>query len=295
MNIINKIGFITNGFHIIDLVPENELQTGKIIEDCIIDSINAGNFDLHCYRYKCKNRSEILEALDKIKTFMEKQKVVTSIHIEGHASKDHLCLPDHSYIEWSLILDYFREINILCKNNLFFSSGSCDSAYALRSNITINKPCPVFGLLAPEQIVEAGSTSDGFIAFYKNLICSKGDIDMALHEFCQSTNAKQYAVIFAQEIFKKGLRIVIESKYIGKGKKERLEYLLSEVQDQDESGSSVTELRNSLKERLKLEIPDIMKHYEKFMMIDLYPDLRNRFMFDIEEFVRNVIDYKLNT
>jgi hypothetical protein len=224
---MSNIGFRANGFIIIDLVPDNELQTGKAIEDNLIDFIIEEKSELYCERYKCGNASELIAELNKIKQRLVDKGEISYIHIEGHGSKETVRLPDGSFIKWSTVFELFREINILCKNNLFFSSGACQSAYAFNA-ATITEACPVFGLLAPEQKVSAGSVQDGFIAFYRSLIKNES-LNDAFDAFSEKTDSKLYALIFSQLLFEKAARKYIEDYCMGTGRRQRIENMLSEV------------------------------------------------------------------
>lgn len=207
---MSSIGFHANGFIIIDLVPDDELQTGRNIEENLLDFINIRQSGLYCKRYRCNNESEFLHMLNHIMKGLVEKGEIPYIHIEGHGSKESLKLLDGSFIEWSTIFSHFRDINILSKNNLFFSSGACQSAYAFKA-ATITEPCPVFGLLAPEQEVQAGGVLDGFIAFYKRLILNDSLHD-AFNAFADATNGKQYALIFSQLLFEKAAYNYKQSK-----------------------------------------------------------------------------------
>ena len=83
---MSSIGFHANGFVIIDLVPDNELQTGKAIEDNLLDFINEEKSELYCERYRCNDESELIAVLDKIKKRLIDRGEISYIHIEGHGS-----------------------------------------------------------------------------------------------------------------------------------------------------------------------------------------------------------------
>jgi hypothetical protein len=159
-----SIGFHANGFIIIDLVPDRDLQTGRHIAENLTDFINAAGLHLFCQRHHCETENDLIGVFSQIKTRLTERGEISYIHIEGHASRETLELPNGSRVGWKTVFEHFRDINILCKNNLFFSSGACESAYAFKA-ASITDPCPVFGMLAPEQEVSAGEVLAGYIAF----------------------------------------------------------------------------------------------------------------------------------
>jgi hypothetical protein len=282
---MESIEFLAHGFVIIDLVPDEEMQTARHIEENLLDEINAGNSGLFCERHKCETKNDLIDVFNKIKKRLKEKEEVSYIHIEGHGSKESLKLLDSSLIPWSSIFEHFREINILCKNNLFFSSGACQSAYALKA-ATITKPSPIFGMLAPEQEVEAGSVLDGYIAFYKSLIRNES-LNEAFKAFADVTNGKQYALIFSQSLFKKAAYKYITKNCMGKGRRERLESVLTQAVSSKDV--QVKQTRKLLKKELnKPQARSLKKFHNTFMMIDIYPENSKRFEFDAVKFEQKI-------
>ena len=274
---MENIGFTAHAFVIIDLVPCNELETAKQIEEGLGDAIIAENSGLFCYRYKCKTTDDLFKVFSETKRRLEEEGETPYIHIEGHGSKEGVKFPDGSVLPWSKIFEHFREINILCKNNLFFSSGACHSAYAFKT-VTINEPTPVFGMLAPVKEVKAGGVLDGYIAFYKSLIRNESLSD-AFKALAHVTDGKQYALIVSQLFFEKAACKYIKQHCLGKGRKERLEYLVTQTVKL--SGRPVKRARKPLKESLrKPQAKYLDKIHKKFMMIDKYTENSKRFKFD---------------
>ena len=224
---MNEIGFQANGFIIIDLVPENQMQTARHIEENLLDVINAENLESYCERYRPETEVALIQVFENIKDRIKEKGEISYIHIEGHSSEEYLCLLDGTNLEWGVIFGHFREINILSKNNLFVSSGTCLSAYAILTT-TITKPCPLFGLLAPEKIIKVGSVHDGFIAFYKCLISSK-NIPEAFNAFASVTNGNDFALMFSQDLFEKAAYKYISEHCMGKGKRKRIEHVVTQV------------------------------------------------------------------
>lgn len=285
-----SIGFHAHKFVIFDFVPDSEMQTGRSIEESLNDFINAENSDLSCERHKCETEEDFFLVINRIKNDLTSNGIVSYVHIEGHGSKDALYFPDRQSISWSVVFQAFREINILSKNNLFFSSGACESAYAYKA-ASIAKACPVFGFLAPEKEVEAGGVNDGFIAFYKSLIKSES-LNDAFNSFADATDGKKYALIFSPHIFEKAAFNYLTHHCMGKGRKRRLENVVSQALA--ETGLPVNKARKQLKSELsKPQALALKEFHEKFMMCDLYPENRERFKFDAVKFERGVRSGKL--
>ncbi len=282
---METIEFQAHGFVMIDLVPDKDMQTARHIEESLLDEINAKHSGLFCEKYRCETENDLIDVFNKIKKRLKDKGEISYIHIEGHGSKESLKLLDSSVITWDKIFEHFREINILCKNNLFFSSGACQSAYAFKA-ATITKPSPVFGMLAPEKIIETGSVLDGYIAFYKSLICNES-LNDAFNAFADATDGKQYALIFSQLLFKKAAYKYIKEHCMRKGRKERLDSVLTQAVNS--TGIQVRKARKLLKKELgKPQAIKLKKFHDTFMMIDKYSENGIRFEFDAVNFERKI-------
>lgn len=287
---MDSIGFHAQKFVIIDLIPDSELQTGRSMEENLTDFISAEKSDLSCERHKCDTKEDYFKVINQIKNDLSLSGTLPYIHIEGHGSKESLFFPSKHCISWIDVFQGFREINILSKNNLFFSSGACESAYAYKS-ATINEACPVLGFLAPEKQVKAGSVSDGFFAFYKSLIKSKS-LDDAFNSFADATDAKNYAIVFSSQMFRKAAFNYLTQECMGKGRKIRLENLVSQAIA--ETGGPVKKVRKRIKEELSKPQALLLKEFhQKFMMCDRFPENNKRFSFDAVKFEKDVRSKKL--
>ncbi|WP_399424919.1 hypothetical protein [Vibrio campbellii] len=288
---MKDIGFHTNCFIVFDFVPENELQTGRRLEEAINDSLIQTNSEMMCFRHRCPNKQSFLRELDNLSYLVEKKGIFPYVHIEGHGSPEKLELLDGSTVLWSEVFEKFRAINILSKNNLFFSSGACNSAYSMASVTSICKASPVYGLLAPEKIVQAGSVQDGFVAFYQSLILT-GSLNSAFSVFTDKANGKDYALIFSDLLFEKVAFKYLTEQCMGKGRKKRLENVLTEAMKKVDM--PLHKARKELKKQLQgPQALALKRFYEKFMIIDIHPENGNRFKFDFVKFERDVKQGKI--
>lgn len=287
---MENIEFLAHGFVIIDLVPESDMQTARHIEENILDTINQEGSGLYCERHRCEAKDDLIAVLSQVKKRLTDTGEVPYIHIEGHGSKESIKMLDGSALPWGKIFECFREINVGCKNNLFFSSGACESAYGFKA-ATITKPSPVFGMLAPEQVVDTGSVFDGYIDFYKSLIRNES-LNDAFDAFSDATNGKQFSLIFSQLLFKKAAYQYIKQHCMGKGRAKRLEDVLSQAVNTVDV--PIKKARKILKSELgKPQAMALKEFHSRFMMIDKFPENSERFEFDAVNFERKVKSGKL--
>lgn len=288
---MGEISFGAHIFVVIDAVPETELQTGKQIYRAIQDSLSQGEKVFSCKIHRCESSNELFDILEKVLSDTKETGSVPLIHLDGHGSSDYFVLPDQSRVSWNDIFSVFRNINIATKNNLFFTSGACYSAFAYKAASILEK-CPVFGLLCPAKTVPAGEIMDGYVVFYKSLIGS-GGLKQAFIDFAEVTTPLNYSIIFSQRLFENAAYNYITQECMGRGKQKRIEGLLTKAKK--ESALSTRQARTAIKKDLKKsQAPALTKFYKIFMMIDLYPENKNRYNFNARKFEKCVRDGKYN-
>lgn len=278
-------GFSSDYIAIIDVLSETDMQTGRQLNENINDVINAEDSNFSCVRLVCTNKIELFLAFKAIKDRITTNDVIPCIHIEGHGSKVCLELADGSLLTWEELANIMREINIISKNNLFFSSSACMSAYAFNS-ASINKPTPFFGFLAPEKDIKVENIVKAFSVFYSTLIRGE-DLHDSVVAFSEKTDCKQYAYIFSQLLFKRSMRNYIQKSCMGKGKQKKMNELLDEVSNI--KTLTLKKKRKILKEEInKPQALFLKKLHNVFMMIDLYPENAERFKFDAVRFEKDI-------
>lgn len=102
----------------------------------------------------------------------------------------------------------------------------------------------------------------------------------------------QYAFIFSQYLFEKAAYDYIVNYCMGKGKKKRLEGIVTKAVN--ELGITPNKARKDLKKELnKPQALNLSKFHNVFMMSDIYPENKNRFKFNAVKFEREVRSGKL--
>jgi hypothetical protein len=86
-------GFRANQIIIIDAVPEGELQTGRQLEELIVDKLNCSDVPLTVRRVICQTELDVSNELLLVLTQLQESKIAPIIHIEGHADREFLELP----------------------------------------------------------------------------------------------------------------------------------------------------------------------------------------------------------
>lgn len=271
--------FGSDVFIVLDLLFDSDIKTSRRIDDAIYDSINISKSKLESRRVKCDSPDMFIKEINNIKDDIVKRGKYPFIHIDGHGSDDHnsLAFPDGTFLDYNEVTKYFREINHLCHNNLFVTSGACNFAYVLTKNITISKTSPVFCILAPEQKVQDTIMEQGFVAFFNRFIQSGGNLVLAHEAFCEKVDCNDYAFLLAEVVLNKSLESAQNKTLKGNAKYVYREKILSECLRLPNNQSNVTKTRNFIKKKLKTNPLNIKKIKKTFLMIDSCQDNLARF------------------
>ena len=122
-----------------------------------------------------QNKEEFISVLNKIKNDCKNNNIKPILHFEIHGAKekDGLILKSGEKIKWKEIGSLVREINIIIKNNLFFTMAVCFGAN-LFEIVSLDKPAPFIGLIGSTE--EIDNKNDDltlrYQEFYKELLDS---------------------------------------------------------------------------------------------------------------------------
>jgi len=280
------ISFAATHIIIIDAIPDDELQNGIKLEQNISDSINRCDSPaLKVERYKCMTQADLIKILSQTYILCRDTETIPIFHIFGHGSEQSLSVADGTEVEWEIIFDRFRDINIVTKNNLLVTSGACRSSWAYRY-VPLNKRSSVFGLLAPSVKISAGDAIDSFSAFYKALI-EDNSFEKAMTKLVDIVEPKTFTLILSQMFFDHEATIFIKKSCMGKEKQKDKEALITLLRE--DRSISLKEARKEAINLLKGSLPvTLKKMHSKFMMTDIYPETKSRFPFNAKKFENSV-------
>lgn len=277
-------GFKSDYLIIIDCVPDKDMQTGRRLDEDINDCINKKNTPFYCFLHKCQEYNDFLNTLHKIKIGIVEHNQYPCIHIEGHASKNGLKIGTE-ITKWEEVIGNLREINILCKNNLFISIAACSSAF-LYSHISLTKPAPFFGILAPKEEIKAGVLVNIFSGFYCSLI-SKKTLLKAKNMVEKNKNGNNLLLIYTYSHFIRECEKYIKY-YNRKTKQKKLESILSKL-EKIITNISLAEKRKNIRVNQNKDLLCTLDYfYSIFTMTQLYPENRERFIFNSSDLVKNI-------
>lgn len=107
---------------------------------------------------------ELVKVLAEIRTFARNGAIVF-IHIEAHGSEDGLLLSSGEFVDWSLLVDEFRRINIIKRNYLIVMLAMCHGGWII-SRINPFERAPFRAIISCMGPAEERRLQNAFSAFY---------------------------------------------------------------------------------------------------------------------------------
>lgn len=154
---------------IIDLLPEDELQTGLALLRRLQDELSSVDFRLVAYK-KVQTEAELDAFLLHVRA-MARVGCKPIIHIECHGDEARGLKLRRGYFSWSRLLAHLQKINLIAKNNLVLFISGCYGT-AVLPTVDITKPSPFRLLISSNSTVKAGFIQDKVGVFYIELMAT---------------------------------------------------------------------------------------------------------------------------
>jgi hypothetical protein len=172
-----------------------------------------------------KSARDLLLGLDAIAKRAKHDGLRPIIHFDTHGSKTNgLCIAGSGeFVSWQQLVDGLRPINVATGNNLCVVSAACFSMHAIKQ-INIGAPAPFFSLVAPENTVSFGFVERRTTPFYEEVF--RGQDIVSAHEHHLAPGFKLF---LCEKMFLVGLTKYVRNHCMGRGRKERIENLVSQA------------------------------------------------------------------
>ncbi|MBK8656915.1 MAG: hypothetical protein IPN20_24110 [Haliscomenobacter sp.] len=263
---------------------ENERKTGKELHDDIINKFNVFNGEFYTFYRPVASRKEFLDVLEEIVDLTYKKQYKPIIHIEAHGwinEKDSdsgfKIEPSGDYVSWKEIEGFIRLINIRLKNTLFITLGICFGA-RLQLTLDPSKPASFFEMITPFGKISNTEIIEGYTNFYQALLF-KNQLIEEVKLIKKNDKFKFYGSANLYEDYIAETQILFKPETFEKNKKLALNKIDNEIKTKDISFEEYKEL---IKKRLILE-------KDRFLMIDIYPSNRERFV-KINQMLQMIIE-----
>lgn len=261
-----------NRIAIIQSLPEHEQSTGtRLFED--ISSINdAHALELDIKLYNIKSKNEFLNLLLILANEAKTYNLLPILHIEAHGNQKGLVFASDELITWAEVKTPLTELNIQTKNNLFVTLAACKGAHLIET-LELTDIAPCCGLVGPTIDITVQDLKS-YYNFYLELL-TKGNGDDAiklLMDSCPFTYYFTSAELFFKQVFKKYLE--------ERSTKQALKQAALRVHKKckEKMGQEKIPNRMSITKRQLANTESAFRKYKKkFLMLDLYPENKERF------------------
>ena len=281
--IFRNVKFSFNTIYIIESLFE-ERKTGKWLYE-----------EIQNYQYKFKDfkieyvpvyrKEELIKLLEDINQKSKNENRFPVIHLEAHGDKKGFNLYDENgqteSVDWSELSPIFKDINNVTKNNLLITLGACYGSYLGMDSIeefSKEDRASFLVLIAPTEKIYPDEIKLGFSSLYKELFDS-GDFGKALNSILKYTdkNILQASPLLARK-FVIEMKKIVDSNEFTLENRVFYEKLGEDVKNEIKGQNFNRTMKNVSKYRKIFFKESMEKRYNKYLMIDIYPENVNKFL-----------------
>ena len=227
------------------------------------------------------SKLEFLNLFETVKTEIKENKIIPYFHFEIHGNKNGFFLKSNEQVNWIELHHRLMELNMLVKNNTWLSLATCFGAY-IYSIVKPTDRSPFYGYIGPWEEIDIRDIPMSYERFFETLL-ENFDIKEAVKALNLSNPHKpiDYKIYDSNSVFQRVFDKYETDFYKEPRFSERLEQIANDgINDPRNEGLNLTRefFIDNAKGILLNEKEDIRNRYfEKFHMIDLYPENRERF------------------
>lgn len=172
---MSKLSVVYNSILIIESLPENEYKTGEVLSN----KLKQSHPDHSGIQYiPVESKDEFIDLMAEIRLLMEEnQRFKPIIDIETHGNTKEIGFADNSRMPWKELMDIFRGLNKISKNELVVFLACCEGYHFIKST-TISKYSPCGYLFSPQEEISVLNVINATVEFF-NEITVNGDLDVA--------------------------------------------------------------------------------------------------------------------
>jgi len=202
-----------NGVVVIQSLPNEEKQTGKMLFDDII-ARRCEQSQKGKYFFDVDTKDDFFQALREICANVELDDLWPIIHFEIHGCEDGFVLKQGDLVRWKEIQNYCRFINQRLKNQLIITLATCYGSMIWQM-IDITKPAPYWGYIGPKESIFVSQLMEDFTELYDILLTAES-WDLALGQLKLTGSRDQYIYLHCKGIFEYHLERVLKGVPIDK-------------------------------------------------------------------------------
>lgn len=277
-----------NKLWVIESLPQGDLRTGKwLVEGPLVLPLSVHN-NLEVEFRTPETCREFYSVLDEIFVDTNTTDSLPMIHIECHGSETGIEVASKEVVEWDGVRKQFIRINEATGLNLVVVMAACYGVHILRMAIQMDR-APFWAAIGAEKEVTAGHVESAFKAFYETFFETLSG-DQALAALNHQDSERTYHFISAEGFFLRSYCNYYKMACRGKGKKERVESLLTRALENPavRQKFGITGARNFIKSYFSNDAKDFEEFKSRYFMFDFYPENKKRFTITHEQALANL-------
>ena len=211
-----------NGVIIFDALAESEMQTGRRLEEDLLDYSQEIDRQGYCTHYKIKSKQMLIATLKMVLIECKAGVLYPVLHFECHGDPNEgLYLhASREYVSWEELIRYIAEINQATRNNTGVVLAAC-YGFEISRFVTFASPCPFHYVIAPQNELQTGQLNDVILGFYK-VVMQTGDLQRGL-DLLDS----RFKLFHCGEWFYSALSTFMVKNFNAKGRSEIVEQMVS--------------------------------------------------------------------
>lgn len=282
-----KVAGLLNKVIVIESLAEGELKTGtRLFEDQLMH-LDSKVENLSAEIFPVEDADAFIRCLRAISERIPKEAIAPIIHLECHGDEGGLMLADGSHLPWNRFRNELIKINFASRLNTLVVVGACDGANLISTATQIDG-APFFGVIGVQEEIKAGDLVRRFRDFYSTFFETKdGDKAMEALNKDIGDSEPRFGFIGARALFEASFRNYYWMYCRGKGKKARVEFLVSRVlQNPEVKSRGIKYARKRVKEELSKPEDDFEFFRKRFFFTDRLPEVLERFPMEFNDVIR---------
>ena len=264
-------GTLFNKVWVIESLRKGDRETGKSLYNDVLLPITLREKDLKVEIACPTDKESFFNVLSDVER-EAKAGIYPIIHLECHGSKEGLQLTNFDIVSWSELRDALIRINIASQLNTIIVVAACNGIYLINVSTRLDR-APFWAVIGPVDEIADLELKRDFAAFYETFF-QKLSGDAAINALNKGVSVPDRIYNFRSSpgLFKRAYVNYHQTQCVGKGKKIRLEALVTEAMKNPATRTKgVNWTRNSIKAELSKELKHFMKVKNRFFMIDMFP------------------------
>ena len=235
---------------VFESLPDGEHRTGEeLYNDCIrrhIDYFQENKIKMSHKFYSIRCKAQLVDMLKYYQFNAEGLTNGLLFHFEMHGDSDckGLVLGDGSLILWKELVELFRPINVITRNNLFITMATCNGRY-LYQGVNIHEKSPYSGYISASKEVSVKEILEDFYLLFTELI-DNGNIVAAYLKLNKKGSKFYYKD--SERTFKEAFESTIKKQRNDFQSKEKM------LQDTEKAtGVRLTDIENEMIQKIAID------------------------------------------